>query len=262
MENQLETVVEQSEIADDQLEDQIEETEIESDTTDDDEILAPHTETGTADALRRFFNRAVEPKVTAYRPDLSNLKDAFEINADGTVKFLGKPGDKIVVEYGSSPWRDTQMLVVDKINDANGDVNCWSVEKGFYSPINYSKEAIEKYLLKIKFADKAWIMGRRPRGRKKADAKLGIDRSQTVPSTPKIIDPTTGKTRRGRPKGSKNKSTLEKLAKLQVTGVPVAVAQSTVTITVKRPPGRPKGSLNRSTLIKMAAEAAKKSPVA
>ena len=72
----------------------------------------------------------------------------------------------------------------------------------------------------------------------------------TVPESTNSSTTVRAPRTRGRPKGSRNKSTIEREAKEAQ-----AKANGTYTEPPKRRPGRPKGSLNKSTLERMAKEA-------
>ena len=60
----------------------------------------------------------------------------------GSLEALsGSVAAVIVIEHGYSPWRDTEIVIIQNINYENGDVQCWNVDKGYYSPTNFIKAA-------------------------------------------------------------------------------------------------------------------------
>lgn len=154
-----------------------------------------------------------------WRPDLSSLPDAVQGG-----KFLLKKGEKVIIEYPHEPWRDTTVWVVNHVFDTVesvagttcdvGHVRLYDPAKAQFGGTNYLSDRV---LIKIPDGSKKWTqfgsetlqeMAKKKRRKFVRDE----EDDDVVASTPaKAIEGEQKK--RGRPKGSKNKSTLAKEAK-------------------------------------------------
>jgi hypothetical protein len=139
-----------------------------------------------------------------YKPDCSGLECAVEFDAAGNaVAFLAKVGDKLIYEHVNHAWWPTGRFEVLRIKD-NGDVIMWSPGDCAHSMTNWrTAHGLGHKLYLETPRSKVTLTGTRSRGRPKKDrpppppVQLGPD-GQPV------------KRKRGRPKGSKNKSTLNR----------------------------------------------------
>lgn len=189
-----------------------------SEETSEKKLDDEETSTSLSDILTRV------PK-KGWKPDISRLSDAV---VDG--KFIIPEGERMIIEYTQEPARDTTMWIVKKVFDEvpdemtiqQGHIRLWDPEKTQYGATNY-KDA-QKYGLIMKVPDKSkrWTPGvsetlmdiaNKKRRRKKK--QLVRDEAEPAPVKPIIPSSPAGepeKKKRGRPKGSKNKSTLEREA--------------------------------------------------
>lgn len=161
-----------------------------------------------------------------WKPDVSNLQNAI---IDG--KFVIPSGAKVVIEYTHEPSRDTTLWTVVKVFDTvpegtyvqEGYIRLFDPEKGQYGTTNYKEADQHGLVMKVPDGSKRWLHGSQETlmeivKRKKKRKKLVNEESETKQKTPMsgivIKEEITGteKKRRGRPKGSKNKSTLAKEA--------------------------------------------------
>lgn len=166
-----------------------------------------------------------------WKPKIAHLDDAI---VDG--KFIVPEGDRVIIEYTQEPARDTTMWVVTKIFEESswdltvspGHIRLYDTERTQYGCTNY-KDA-EKYGLIMKIPDKSkrWTPGEdenlmqlAKRHKRKKKQFVKDDSSDSPPPKPQkapkpapVAPPAEpGKKKRGRPKGSKNKSTLEREAR-------------------------------------------------
>ena len=164
-----------------------------------------------------------------WKPNISKLAPAI---VDG--QFVVPEGERVIIEYTQEPSRDTTMWVVVKIFEtvpgdltvSPGHIRLYDPERTQYGCTNY-KDA-QKYGLIMKIPDKSkrWTPGEdenlmvlaKRHKRKKKFVREEAEEASTKPLVaPKPAQPVPpaepGKKKRGRPKGSKNKSTLEREAR-------------------------------------------------
>jgi len=131
------------------------------------------------------------------RPDISRLPDAV---VDGRPVF--DRGDKIVIERYASvlshrPYLDTKTYRVVSVNEANGDVALWDDDLSQFSRTNYKTGVAAGYVFKL--AKGAAVSTKRKRGRPRKNPVAPVE----------AAPPPGEKKKRGRPKGSKNRSKEE-----------------------------------------------------
>lgn len=131
------------------------------------------------------------------RPDISHLEMAVEVTEDGTVTFLPKVGEKVVIERIASiipggPWLDTQLYTVKEIDTETGNLSLWRDELGGFAASNYIEGLLMGYSFRLP-----------PRRGPIVKRKVRVKLAEKAP--PKELAPGE-KRSRGRPKGSKNRS--------------------------------------------------------
>lgn len=146
---------------------------------------------------------AEEEKAQRKRPDITHLSMAV----DDTGVFIPGVGEKVVVEKVSSPikgishWLDTSVYVIKEFDDETGNLKMWNEEFGGFLKINYIDALAAGYSFRLPPGRGPFIK-RKSRGRVPTKKVVVQERSSDQ----------TGQKRRGRPKGSKNRSKDEIMA--------------------------------------------------
>lgn len=171
--------------------------------------------------LADILTRRTRP---GWKPRISHLEDAV---VDG--KFVPKVGEKVLVEYVKDQWRDTVCWIVAAVFDTPekiegttcslGHVRLYDPSKTHYGTTNYlTGPSSGEIVLKIPDKSPKWTQGEEETLQELA--KRGGRRKRFVndeepPAVPQAKLDENGKPvqkKRGRPKGSKNKTTLAKEA--------------------------------------------------
>jgi len=125
----------------------------------------------------------------AKRPNINHLTDAVAELPNGDRVALFDVGDRIIVQrnltWALDQWLDTRVYVVKSINDDTGAVHCQDDEMGHYACVGFKTPG-----QLFKFAPKKGNPFKAPKVEKPVQPDL----------------PPGEKKRRGRPKGSKNRS--------------------------------------------------------
>lgn len=150
-----------------------------------------------------------------WRPKIAHLPDAI---VDG--QLLLKEGDKVLIEYTDSPWRDTTLWVIAAIEPPGiveqGHVRLWDPNKNQYGSTNYHTAAAQGLVLKVPDVKQRWVPGENEtlmeKVRRERQERRGLRQKEPRPvaQAPVDVDGNPIKKKRGRPKGSKNKATLER----------------------------------------------------
>ena len=136
----------------------------------------------------------------ARRPNIDWLEDAVAI-VDGEPVPLFEVGDRLVIERRAgevlrgAPWLDTQTYQVMSINDETGDLHLWNKELCQHGWGNYITGPSRGDVYKLAPNTKS-AFSKKKRGRPKKHPEKPV--SDPLPDGEKK--------RRGRPKGSKNRS--------------------------------------------------------
>lgn len=163
---------------------------------------------------------AKEQARVASKPVIDHLPDAVGTDELGNTVFLGKTGDKVIIErvatvLNHKPWLDTKTYIVTSVDPASGELRLMDTDFHRDAISNFITGIQRGYRFKLP-TRKDMVIGKRKRGRPK---KNPTDIPTAAP--PVMLDPNGQpiKKKRGRPKGSKNrdKETIraEKKAKLQ-----------------------------------------------
>jgi hypothetical protein len=175
----------------------------------------PKSDSDDDESINDVLTRA--PRL-GWKPKIDHLPDAI---VDGQL-VVGK-GDKILIQY-PPVWMDSAVFIICEVDPINalvdkGYVRLWDPNKMQYACTSYIKGPAQGLVFKIPDPKKRWVPGegedmksRRRRRRRRALVK--DDSVETAPKAPPALDENGNpiKRKRGRPKGSKNKSTLEKEA--------------------------------------------------
>lgn len=142
-----------------------------------------------------------------WKPDLGRLDAAV---VDG--QLLVPVGGKILIEYTDTPWRDTTIFVVIAIDPGEqtpkGYVRLWDPNKFQYAATNYLTGQDQGLTFKIPDKSRRWVPGEDESlldqvSRRKTRATEAVEKPVDSDGNPIVK-------KRGRPKGSKNKTTLIK----------------------------------------------------
>ena len=193
---------------------QMENEEIEEEKIDFNiEVLLPEEPT-----LQEILNVSTR---NSWRPDISDLPDAV-VNGE----FMVPVGGKLLIEYTDQPARDTVCWIVlaifphfqEELTVDPGHVRLYAHSKMYHGCTNYKTAALQGLLLKIPDKKRKWIPGeeetlmeRKGKRRRRFVQEEEIEKSNNL-----LIEGKPVKKKRGRPKGSKSKSTLEREAKERV----------------------------------------------
>lgn len=153
-----------------------------------------------------FLDAVVDPEVDVpkrAKPDISMLEDALEVDDEGNVKFLPIVGGKVVIERQfEGQWLDTNLYTVTAIDPETGALRLIRDEFGHQAMSNYVEAILHGHIFKLP-PKKGPVVKRKVRVKKVKPEKGDV--TLTVP------DPNAPKRGRGRPKGTLNKKTIEKL---------------------------------------------------
>ena len=166
-----------------------------------------------SDSEEETLQEILESKArVGWKPDLSHLEDAV---VNGTL-MVGV-GEKLLIEYTHLPWRDTTIWIVNAIEPGGGSppghVRLWDPSKMYYGATNYINGEQHGLVFKIPDKSRRWIPGEEEglsdqvKRRRLRGAKEFIKETKPVEIGP---DGKPVAKKRGRPKGSKNKTTLLK----------------------------------------------------
>jgi len=156
----------------------------------------------------------------SWKPDIDHLQDAV----DRTTGILNvKVGDKILIQYPAM-WRDTTIYIVKSINPSHvnelGFVGLWDPNKMQFTCTNYITGPARGLVFKIPDNSRRWIPGEdddlmtrvKRKYRRHNVSEKPVKEDKVVTPAPVDENGNPVKRKRGRPKGSKNKSTLEREA--------------------------------------------------
>lgn len=180
--------------------------DVEDDPSPEEEMEDEESEDLDDDLESIFDPDGAEAKRLSRRPDISALEDAFEPGVDGTPIPKFKVGGRIIMERFSiflpqRQWLNTNTYFVESIDYETGTIRLWNPELAQYELTNW-RTALAKHGFVYKLPP--------PYG--SAFKKRGRGRAPKVRPTPEVTVVTTtptpedGKPRRGRPKGSKNRT--------------------------------------------------------
>jgi len=166
------------------------------------ETLVPKDET-LNDILTRFCR-------PGWKPDIYDLAPAIVDE-----KLIVEKGQKLLIEYPDM-WRDTVAWIVLAVNPANtltspGYVRLYDPFRMCFGSTNFIDGPKRGLLFKVPDNSRKWIPGEEePINRRRRHA------SEEKPKPTPVLDENGNvvKKKRGRPKGSKSKTTLEREAKL------------------------------------------------
>jgi hypothetical protein len=150
---------------------------------------------------------AKEAARIANRPVIDDLPDAVTRDAMGRLVLLARPGDKLVVERFATvlpgkPWLDTKTYTVHSIDEATGRVHLWDDELQRVALTDYIGGTKVGYRFKLPIKGRPVVASKKKRGRPRKIQPI------TTPADTSTTATETSK-RRGRPKGSKNRSKEE-----------------------------------------------------
>ncbi len=149
-----------------------------------------------------------------WKPEIEHLQDAVDPISGA---LLVGVGDKILIQYPHR-WRDTTIYIVKSINPSHieemGYMGLWDPNKMQFTCTNFITGPKKGLLFKIPDNSRRWIPGEADdlatRVKRKYRRSSVEEKPVVVEQTP-VVTPQDGVKRgRGRPKGSKNKSTLER----------------------------------------------------
>jgi hypothetical protein len=184
---------------------------MQSNVEDDDDVTTINTASPVVDDADGHLEMArammdptqAEAERESRKPDISWLEDAVATLEDGTVVPLFNVGDSIVIEQYATllknrPWLDTQTYIVRSIDDETGIIKLWN-------PV-LEQQAMNNFITGpkdggcvFKLAPSRGSIGSKKRGRSSLVRKNHPD----VKAEPETTDKPK---RRGRPKGTKNRS--------------------------------------------------------
>ncbi len=189
---------------------------MESQDSDDELIIAEEPEFDMAKIVPKdetLEDILVSRMREGWKPDLSELEDAI-VNGE----FILKKGDKLLIEYGNVSWRDTTLWTVADVEPAGntpaGYIRLWDPNRMYFGSTNFLTGPAQGLIFKVPTKNRRWTPGEEESmqdARKRRRMKSGRE-DDVVAAKPITLDadgnPVAKK--RGRPKGSKNKSTLLK----------------------------------------------------
>jgi hypothetical protein len=149
----------------------------------------------------------VEAKRLARRIDISGYEDAFYEDAHGSLVPKFEVGDRILLERNYSSrtgggWYVTAAIIVKKLDYITGDLTLWNDERGQWDLSNWiTGTRLHGVVYKLP-ASYGNPFKKRARGR---PSKVRTESEVTVTPVSSPV-PEDGKPRRGRPKGSKNRT--------------------------------------------------------
>jgi hypothetical protein len=154
----------------------------------------------------------VQPKE---KPEISHLVDAVVKLDDGTLVFVPDPGEFVVVERNNNgKWFDTRLLKVKRVNEETGDLLLFDTEVDAFAMCNYLTAPERGYLLKLP-PGPGWKPSKAvKRVRKRVEEIEPSDSDEDViPEDPRLNllggEEKRKGSKRGRPKGSKNKKKVK-----------------------------------------------------
>lgn len=161
-------------------------------------------ETEVDQIKKAVFRENSRLREAARKPNIDDLVDAVVYLDDGTPVFVPDIGEKVVIERHSIilpdwGWLDTKTYVVRFINHETGHLNLWDLEGRQLASSNFIDGTKKGYKFKLppKNGRLEPPVGRRQFRRSKFDIALQKELSEDSNEAPK---------RRGRPKGTKNRS--------------------------------------------------------
>jgi hypothetical protein len=179
--------------------------DVEDDPSPEEEV---EEDSDFARAIESFFDPdSVEAKRLARRIDISGYEDAFYEDDRGSLVPKFEVGDRILVErkYSSrtgGEWYTTNAYTVKKLDYNTGDLSLWNNERGQWDLSNWiTGTRLHGVVYKLP-ASYGNPFKKRARGR---PPKVRTEPEVAAPPTTSSV-PEDGKPRRGRPKGSKNRT--------------------------------------------------------
>jgi len=174
---------------------------------DEQDTPQPPEETNDSPNAYAAAMAAKEAARIANRPVIDDLPDAVTRDPMGRLVLLARPGDKLVVERFATvlpgkPWLDTKTYTVHSIDEATGRVHLWDDELQRVALTDYIGGTKVGYRFKLPIKGRPVVASKKKRGRPRKVQPI---------TTPTSTSPAATETpkRRGRPKGSKNRSKEE-----------------------------------------------------
>lgn len=170
---------------------------------DERDAQQPPEETSDSPNAYATAMAAKEAARIASRPAIDDLPDAVTRDTMGRLVLLARPGDKLVVERYATvlpgkPWLDTKTYTVQTIDEATGRVHLWDDELQRVALTDYIGGTKAGYRFKLPIKGRPTVASKKKRGRPRKVQPV------TTPTTDTKGD--DAPKRRGRPKGSKNRS--------------------------------------------------------
>ena len=183
----------------------------------DNEDIVP-MDNGEVDEITRAAR--LEATKVASKPLIDHLADAVGADELGNLVFLGKTGDKVIIEriatvLSHRPWLDTRTYIVESVDGVTGDMRLFDPEMCQEAMSNFITGTKRGYRFKLP-SSKGMSIGKRKRGRPKKNPTDAPELEKPV-----VLDAAGQpvKKKRGRPPGSKNRERdvirAEKAAKVQ-----------------------------------------------
>lgn len=154
-----------------------------------------------------------------WKPDISHLPDAVVV-ADGVPTMTATAGDRIIIDYSGlkyGAWMDTRCWVIKRVDQETGYVSLYDPIREQGSCTNWRQAASKGLLIKIP-SNRDWKAFQSASGASRKRARRIVARAiqeERAESASKIvIDQDKKKApagHRGRPKGSINRRTRERL---------------------------------------------------
>jgi hypothetical protein len=167
-------------------------------------------------AAQSFVDGYIEsanPIRPVWKPDISHLPDAI-IFVDGVKTFVPGVGDRIVIDYSGLKYGysiDTRCWKVDKVRE-DGYVGLFDPHQNQYGCTDWRRAGEKGLIIKIPDKNESYIIGSNP-GMSKRRARAKEARELAAPVVKKNLGP-DGKPKLGRPKGTINRKTRERLLAL------------------------------------------------
>jgi len=183
----------------------------------DNEDIVP-MDNGEVDEITRAAR--LEASKAAAKPLIDHLAAAVGSDELGNLVFLGKTGDKVIIEriatvLSHRPWLDTKTYIVESVDGVTGDMRLFDPEMCQEAMSNFITGTKRGYRFKLP-SSKGMSIGKRKRGRPKKNPTDAPELAKPV-----VLDAAgqPAKKKRGRPPGSKNRERdvirAEKAAKVQ-----------------------------------------------
>lgn len=180
----------------------------------DREVTAKDEVDEVKDLLKHEEEHAKDP---CKKPAIDHLDDAVVFLSDGTPVFVPEIGERVIIERYTSllpgrPWLDTKLYLIRDVDQETGHLSLWDEETQHWVVSNFADGLQSGYRFKLP-PDHGRGIPKKKHRRTKEERRQAKEDSWAQMATKK-------KSRRGRPKGSKNRDKAviqaEKLERMRI----------------------------------------------